>query len=241
MKNLRSILRDGFFPHYCSEYSLEPKDTWSASRFRPPISAVPMVSFCDLPLSLIGKHLKRYGSYGIGLEKSWGTRNGVAPVIYTHSKAKTRPAVARLTNRARKHCDRATLKDLMFLAAYTKLFEGHAWRNGRVQKKKVRFYDEREWRYVPSIIGFEPMFLPFEDYEDIPRRTALHKILQKKHSLEIPPDVIQYLVVPYDKDESNILELHDFIMRLYGRLYSRKDAVLVSTTIMTDDRIKEDI
>ncbi len=201
------------------------------------MSAIPMVSFCDLPLSLIGKHLKEYGSFGVGLKKSWGTRNGVAPVIYTHSRAKTRPAVARLTNRARKHCDRAALKDLMFLAAYTKLFEGHSWRNGRVQKRKIRFYDEREWRYVPSIVGSEPMFLPFEEYEDIPRRTTLHNILKRKHSLEVTPDVIQYLVVPHDNEEKNILELHDCLTNLY----SRKDAILASTAIMTDDCIKEDI
>jgi hypothetical protein len=148
MAAIESVLRDGFFPHYCPEYSLEHEDIEAASARRPPIAAAPMVCFCDLPLSLIGKLLREYGNFGIGLEKKWGTQNGVAPVIYTHSKAKTRPAVSRLTNRARSANDDAELKDLRFLAAYTKPFEGPAWRNNRLQKR-VRFYDEREWRYVP--------------------------------------------------------------------------------------------
>ena len=40
-----------------------------------------------------------HGNFGIGLEKKWGIRHGVAPVIYTHSKAKTRPPVARGSGR----------------------------------------------------------------------------------------------------------------------------------------------
>jgi hypothetical protein len=59
--------------------------------------------------------------------------------------------------------------------------------------------------------------------------------------LPIHPDDIQYLIVPYDKDENNVLELHDYVMRLYTQRYSRKDAILVTTAIMTDDHIQEDI
>jgi hypothetical protein len=96
--HIKSILTDGFFPHYCPEYTLDPSDRKAAVNGRPPIWAVPMVCFCDLPLSLIRKHLKAYGNYGIGLDKQWGVKEGVAPVIYTHSKAKTRPSVSRLLN-----------------------------------------------------------------------------------------------------------------------------------------------
>jgi hypothetical protein len=64
--------------------------------------AIPMVCFCDLPLSLIKKHVEEYGGYGIGLNKTWGVKNGVAPVIYTHSRAKTRPSVRAWLPRLRK-------------------------------------------------------------------------------------------------------------------------------------------
>ena len=241
MDAVKSILKFGFFPHYCPEYSLEREDKEAALAHRHPSAAAPMVCFCDLPLSLIGKHLREYGNFGIGLAKTWGVQNGVAPVIYTHSKAKTRPAVSRLTTRARKGVCNSEVRDLEFLAAYTKPFKGHAWRNNRFQKKVVRFYDEREWRYVPVIRRSEPLFLDFKEYNRTSRRRALHDALKKEHSLKITPDVIQYLIVPYDKKEENILELHDYVMRLYGRHWGHKDAVLVGTTIMTDDCIKEDI
>jgi hypothetical protein len=241
MDAVKGILKFGFFPRYCPEYSLDKEDIRRVAAHRPPMAAAPMVCFCDLPLSLIGKHLKEYGSFGIGLEKTWGIQNGVAPVLYTHSKAKTRPPVSRLTTKEWKGSNAALSRDRNFLAAYTKPFEGHAWKDNRTQKKKVRFYDEKEWRYVPVIRGSDPLFLNFKDYKGVSKRNAFHKVLKKRHSLKVTPDDIQYLIVPYDKNEKNILRLHDYIMRLYGRRYGHKDAVLVGTTIMTDDCIKEDI
>jgi hypothetical protein len=236
---MKGILKDGFAPHYCLEYSLDEADKNAAAKGSSPLRAAPMVCFCDLPMSLIERHLREYGNFGIGLKKSWGLQNGVAPVIYTHSKAKTRPPISRLTSKALNEGDSSAQRDADFLAAYSKPFEGPAWRNNRVQKK-VRFYDEREWRYVPVIRGTEPLFLAKNDYDNTSKRNAIHQTLKKKHALPITPNIIQYLILPYHKDEKNVLELHDYLMRLYGRRYGRKAAVLVATTIMTDDCIKED-
>lgn len=240
MDKLKGILRDGFVPHYCLEYTLDPVDTKAADEGRPPLRAVPMVCFCDLPLSLIGKHLKEYGSFGLGLDKKWGVNNGVTPVLYTHSTAQTLKPVLRLAASDTKANDQKAEDDLRLLAAYTKPFSGPAWRKQRVQPK-VSFYDEREWRYVAVTLKDEPLFLPQRDYNDIAKMNKLHKGFKKRYALSIPPDVIQYLIVPYDEDENNILELHDYIMRLYGRRHSRKDAILVTTAIMTDNCILEDV
>jgi len=92
---LKGILKNGFFPHYCPEYTIDRHDRAAAAKGRHPSRATPMVCFCDLPLSLIGKHLEEYGHFGIGLDKKWGIKNGVAPVIYTHSRAKTHPSISR--------------------------------------------------------------------------------------------------------------------------------------------------
>lgn len=75
MDAIRSILKDGFFPHYCPEYTLDPEDRRAASRRHHPMRAIPMVCFCDLPLSLIAKHLKEYGCFGIGMTKRWGIKH----------------------------------------------------------------------------------------------------------------------------------------------------------------------
>lgn len=46
-----------------------------------------------------------------------------------------------------------------------------------------------------------------------------------------------YLILPPEKDEQNVLNLHDYLMKLYPR----RDAILVTTTIMTTDCIEGDI
>ncbi|MFH0939910.1 MAG: abortive infection system antitoxin AbiGi family protein [Planctomycetota bacterium] len=236
MRDLRSILHNGFFPHYCPEYSLDTIDKNAASQSCSPMRAAPMVCFCDLPLSLIRKHLKAYGNFGIGLDKKWGLKNGVAPVIYTHAKARTRQPVWRLTVNAANNNDKIAVNDLEMLATYTKPYVGPAWRNNNVEPR-VRFYDEREWRYVPVIRGVESLFLDRKDYNNTSKKNKLYKQFKKQNALPIPPDVIQYLIVPYDKYEKNIFKLHAYVMKLY----SRKDAILVTTAIMTDDRIQEDV
>jgi len=233
MKNLKSILRDGFFPHYCPEYTLDPGDRKAASKGRPPMYAAPLVCFCDLPLSLICKHLEAYGHFGIGLDKKWGLRNGVAPVIYTHPKAQTRQPILRLTAKVAKGGNETQANDLKLLAAYTKPFSGPAWRNNRVELK-VTFYDEREWRYVPVVRGAEQLFLGKEDYDNNSKKNALHRRFKKQNALPIFPDDIQYLLVPND---NLILELHEYLIGLYDR----EDAILVTSAIMTTDRIQEDV
>jgi hypothetical protein len=195
-----------------------------------------MVCFCDLPLSLIGKHRKEYGKCAIGLDKAWGLKNGVAPVIYTHGKAQTRQPVLRLAAKAPRSGDNTLANDLDVLAAYTKPFRGPAWRNNRCQPE-VRFYDEREWRYAPIAQRDKPLFLDWKVYRDTTKRGNLHRRFKMENALPIAPDDIQYLIIPYDREENNILELHNYITKRY----SRKDAILVTTAIMTDNCLTEDV
>jgi hypothetical protein len=76
MDHIISILEEGFRPNLSLEdlscLQLEQK------------LAIPMVSFCDIPLSQTKLHMKHYGYYAIGLSKSWGQKNGVNPVLYTY-------------------------------------------------------------------------------------------------------------------------------------------------------------
>jgi hypothetical protein len=234
LNNLKSILKNGFFPHYCPEYTLDPADKNAASKNRPPMRAAPMVCFCDLPISLICKHLNEYGSFGIGLRKDWGLKNGLAPVIYTHPNAQTRAPILSLTAKAVKTVA-LTKDDPQVLAAYTKPFLGPAWKGKTVPD--IHFYDEREWRYVPTVEPGEPLFLTVEEYENAATKDKAHRRLRRKFALTIHPDDIQYLILPVDKTENQIVELHRYLKRIY----SPRNAVLVTTTIMTEDCILEDV
>jgi hypothetical protein len=236
MENLKSILKNGFYPRYCPEYTLDPLDQKAVSDGISPMRAAPLVCFCDLPLSLIRKHLAEYGHFGIGLSKEWGFKHGVTPVIYTHRGAQTFEPISHLVAEAEKSSDRTSRSDLMILAAYTKPYVGAAWRDNKVQPD-VRFYDEREWRYVPVVGGGNSLFLSREDYADGAKRNALQEGFKTHDALSIHPDHIQYLVVPESADERNILDLAHFVKGLY----EPDDAILVTTAIMTSDCIREDV
>lgn len=71
-ESLLSILRGGFLGHYCREeyrYNRKIIEIY-----------VPMVSFCDIPLSHIPSIT--YGGYGIGMSPTWGNTQKLTPVCY---------------------------------------------------------------------------------------------------------------------------------------------------------------
>ena len=50
--------------------------------------AIPMISFCDIPITRASLHMGRYGKYMIGFDKSHLTewyKNTINPVLYIHS------------------------------------------------------------------------------------------------------------------------------------------------------------
>lgn len=67
---MKKILMGSFSISYC-------KETFVLDNARPYILGIPMVSFCDIPLSQILDHVKKYGNYGIGLSKEWAKSKGL--------------------------------------------------------------------------------------------------------------------------------------------------------------------
>jgi Putative abortive phage resistance protein AbiGi, antitoxin len=82
INNLVGILRNNFYPRYCLENfsAFYTKDM--AKRLGFSNIAIPMVCFCDIPLSNIRHHINVYGRYAIGLTKGWGKRKNISPVMY---------------------------------------------------------------------------------------------------------------------------------------------------------------
>ena len=58
---------------------------------------MPMVSFCDIPISLVDNHLADYGTpspdqkkmigYAIGMKKNWAISNQIDPILYLVPKS----------------------------------------------------------------------------------------------------------------------------------------------------------
>ena len=93
-ETLLSILETGFRPAYSTEFG-------PATNGRIVECEIPMVCFCDLPLSSLDKHINGhhwrynnkeekflgYGKYGLGMSKIWGTEQQLNPVTYTTNKS----------------------------------------------------------------------------------------------------------------------------------------------------------
>lgn len=71
---IEGILDDNFHLKYCHETVRLGSAQFDV--------VIPMVSFCDIPLSQIKNHILSYGEYGIGLTKRWAIKNKHNPVLY---------------------------------------------------------------------------------------------------------------------------------------------------------------
>ncbi len=212
--------------------------------------AVPMVSFCDLRLSELSKHIKSYGCYGIGLTKEWAQRQGLNPVFYVNPKApvvgdamwaidslneaELEPWVEGQASTQRK-LQGSVLNILRFMKNY----EGELIRNGEVLDPQFRFANEREWRYVPDV--FHPEVIPFVPIDKTPwgreRKTGLNESV-KHVQLKFHPDDIKYLVV--EKDDER-LPLLPFLRLVKGIKYTEEEINRLSTRIITAEQIELDM
>lgn len=89
-ESLQRVLKNGIYPNYCEEDL-----SYDDNNF---VIGIPMISFCDIPITLLDEHTSRYGVYGIGLSKKWGIQNGITPIMYIANDAVLRSAHYRIKN-----------------------------------------------------------------------------------------------------------------------------------------------
>lgn len=71
---LKRILAGGLVPNYCSEDLTVGQEEF--------VIGLPMVCFCDIPLTRTEEFTKRYGRHAIALSKEWAARKGINPILY---------------------------------------------------------------------------------------------------------------------------------------------------------------
>ena len=186
--NFYSILENGLKFAYCEE------------RYNNVFHyALPMICFCDMPLSMIGEHVENYGAFGIGLKKRrmintyWKILN---PVNYIFSKNLLDGAEKFLElakSQGKEHDDnslqlyRYATKQLAYMKPYY----------SPVDKRIL--YNESEWRFVipdkTKIEGFESINWFWEESE-YTKFKAEHSILNTNLPfLNFTPDDVQFILV----------------------------------------------
>ncbi len=117
-------------------------------------SAFPMICFCDIPYDQVSDHRWKYGNCSIGLTKEWARTKGINPVLYFNEGSYLdklfRDQGKKLDEdmRSDEPKSRYWLDNFISILSFVKRVEGKIVRNGK--EEIIKFYDEREWRYVPT-------------------------------------------------------------------------------------------
>jgi hypothetical protein len=243
LENLLNILTNEFRPRFCLEnFGLLKEHAVSAVKDEDLEWAIPMVCFCDLPLSQTGFHLSVYGDYGIGLTKDWGKRNGIAPVLYAYSQSilttKLANMLAALASEETANALASELmQDFFDVFSFVKPYEGNLWREGRVVSN-LRFYNEREWRFVPRLSKGDSYRegMNKADFLDDSKRTEANKKVAELSRISFEPNDIKYLIV---RREEEIVPLIKEVETIKGR-YSYDDVRLLFSRVISAEQIRND-
>ena len=238
---LINILTENFKPRYCFEIlsgamaKTKSPDWWNR--------AIPMTCFCDLPLSNTSRHLETYGDYGIGLTKEWGQKRGITPVLYIHqdsplvecvkiSVAALEQSLIRSMNGTDDDVLNRIADGLKSLIDFTKPYEGSFKRKEKIINN-VRFYDEREWRYVPK----DAPVLSEADLKDEKQLEEIHNEIWRNRTLEFSPDDVRYIIV---KKDSEVLAMFDEIRDIKSPKYTDAEIRTLQTRIISAEQIRND-
>lgn len=89
-----------------------------------------------------------------------------------------------------------------------------------------KYYDEREWRYIPESIALENRIIPISEKDNFDVEIASNGTKDKKLVIDISS--IQYLIIP---NENWRLKLIKKIMDIYKDEDVEKTAILISKII----------
>lgn len=229
-ENLLNILSDNFRVFYCTE-------EYSLSNYLV-TAKVPMVSFCDIPLSEIKDHIGKYGNYGIGLTKDWAVRMGLNPVLYIEPRSHIASSIGKAFELYGLTEGQGTPSESQYAIAelirYMKNYQGKLVRKNSTNGN-YRFSDEREWRYAPPHDSSYEMLIGKEEYDAEKER---HDKSIEHLRLRFEPNDIKYIII---RDDDEIAEFVNHLRQKKGNCYSYHDIERLTTRLLTTEQIISDI
>lgn len=253
---LKSILKEGLIPNYCYEDLSYPNNDRGIG--------VPMISFCDIPLSKTDSFIERYGNYAIGLTKEWADKKRINPILYAKddniltSLSFYKSVEMHYRDELKKYGE--NLYEISFdlspgpkpqIASFFNYHNTHKANvsiHGMVKKyyddvKDQRNYDENEWRYLVEDTNDTPWFWSKEVYkkwrgDKNTSKPSPTKALKDK-KLEFSVKDIAFVLI---KEESEIPQIVDFINK--EGVISDKDIddyekLILCSRIISFERIKK--
>lgn len=255
---LKSILENGIFPNYCKEIFPSQNQCMTIG--------IPMVSFCDIPIKETSLFRERYGDYAIGLDKEWGIKNGINPILYVSNENIFNSAALVETykrilqdentkNGGDSHAitfslrpgslDEVTIFLRMQQMKYASLYilgflkPYYIERNGKLQCN----YEENEWRYIVPENDKIPWWWNEQDYSkwrgtgDKPYPTEEMKIT----GLRFEPKDIKWILTPDDESAHKMIEHIMINPTVCGCELNDMDKCLICGKIKSFASIEQDI
>lgn len=186
---------------------------------------VPMISFCDIPIKTYSNIGAPYGKFGIGLSKEWAIKNKLTPVLYIDKNSRlldnfitalkssltTVNIAGKILKENKKNAPitknlTKSVEYLTYSLYHTKHYEDELKR-GEYVDPNYRFYDEREWRYIPEFdCAVCELSKTEEEYQEW-RNQSDEKPLLKEVHLTFSPEDIAIIIFENNNQREQIVEL----------------------------------
>lgn len=123
---------------------------------------------------------------------------------------------------------------------YIKPYQGKGYSNGN-EFNNIRFYDEREWRYVPPKELLKKIEVKDsykrEFYKSESKRRLINIKLATHKKLEFKPNDIKFIIV---KNDNEIPHLIDEIREIYRTTATYDEIMLLTSRLISMEQILED-
>ena len=243
LEGLEGILSSrGFYCQYSDEHFEHILPVGNHYNF----AYIPMISFCDLTITQLSKdslHTEHFGSYGIGLTKEWGIKNKISPVLYVHKESRPTNQLTELIEKL-KSLPKEEGEKFIFTQAselidelvdsfkFIKPYKGK-WQKGEIkgEEDSIVYYNEREWRYCPSMDEYRVLSANIEDNKD--EKSKLNQKM-KDRIIKFQADDIKFIIINNKEDIPKIVG----VIQSLDIDENQKNGMI--TKIRTFEEIKED-
>ncbi|WP_288586023.1 MULTISPECIES: abortive infection system antitoxin AbiGi family protein [Lysinibacillus] len=206
--------------------------------------AIPMSCFCDIHLNKLVPHMLNYGSYGIGLSKEWGIKQGIQPIQYLNPNSNLCKDFSEIFTNAFKispterdkvqKYNNYLLHDLF----YMKPLEGEMLISGGKSVKR-NFHDEKEWRFIPNFENVDtelPLVISQEFMNPKSYYTYSEAIRQCTDLwLNFEFEQIKHIIVSHEEERRELIE---FVIE--NKIGDGYEQYLLLSKVIVFDELKED-
>jgi lysine/ornithine N-monooxygenase len=98
-----------------------------------------------------------------------------------------------------------------------------------------KFYDEREWRYVPSSLEYEKLIIPVKKKTEFD--TNEYSKFTEQLKLPIEPEYISYLIIPSEHYRTKMISE---LKSIYGSIKKKDILHILISRIVSLEQIQDD-